>query len=197
MKDLHIDDVALLRGFNNRDKYTINKLHSLVYKKFFWFAYSFLKDKELAQDAVTDAFIALLNAQDEFANMDNITAWLYNRVRWNCWVALRPKASRHMLRTTDELMDIPDEDATVEEKRIKAEVYHAILQEIEKLPARHKAILKLYFFEGKTTPEIAKLLEMNVKTVHNTRGLLLKSIKNELIRKSMTVIILGFLLPVQ
>ena len=197
MKELYIDDVALLRGFNSRDKFTINKLHGLVFKKFFWFAFNFLKDKEQAQDAVTDAFLALLNEQNEFASMVNIYAWLYTRVRWNCWVALRPKAGHGRLSSTDELTDIPDEDDSVEERKIKAEVYHAILQEIERLPDRDQKILRLYFFEGKETQEIADHLGMNVKTVHNTRKLLLRSIRNELIRKALTVLILGILLPVK
>jgi RNA polymerase sigma factor (sigma-70 family) len=194
MKELQLDEVALLRGFNSRDKHTISKLHDLIYRKFFWFAFSFLKDKEQAQDAVNDAFIALLNVHDEFANLNNINAWIYNRVRWHCWVAFRRRANHGSI---DELNELPDEDATVEERRIKAEVYHAILQEIERLPNRGKQIMKLYFFEGKTTQEIADLLGMKVKTVHNVRALLLKSIKNELVRKSLTILILSILLPVE
>ena len=197
MKEFHIDDVALLRGFNSRDEYSINKLHGLFYKKLYWFARTYLKDKAQAQDAVTDAFLALLNVQEAFEGIGIIRSWLFTRVYWNCLAALRPRAKQKMFKATDEFMDVPDEDSTVEERRIKAEVIHAILQEIEKLPERQKTIIKLYFFEGKTTQEIADHLHMNVKTVHNIRNLLLKSIKNELIRKSLMVLLLGFLLPVQ
>jgi RNA polymerase sigma factor (sigma-70 family) len=196
MHDQHIDEVALLRGFHSREKYAINKLHGLVIKKFLWFAYSFLKDKEQAQDVVNDAFIALLKVQTEFVSLANINAWLYNRVRWNCWKALKPRAGDDLFITTDEPIDIPDEDPSVEERRIKTEVYNSILQEIECLPDRDKQILKLYFFEGKETKEIAELLHMKVKTVHNKRRELLKSIQNELIRKALMLFIVSVLLPV-
>jgi len=195
MNDQHIDEVALLRGFHNREKQAINKLHGLVIKKYLWLAYSFVKDKEKAQDAVNDAFIALLNVQVEFESIANINAWLYNRVRWNCRVAVRPRAGGDLFIATDEPVDIPDEDPTAEDRRIKMDVYNYILQEIECLPDRDKQILKLYFFEGKTTQEIAELLKMKVKTVHNTRRELLKFIKNELIRKALMLLILGFFLP--
>ena len=197
MKTLQLDDVTLLQGFHIRDKHTINQLHGLIYKKLCWFALKFLKDRELAHDAVTEAFIALLNAPDGFVNMDNINAWLYTRVRWNCWAALRPKAGHNKPRNIDDLIEMPDEDATVEERKIKAEVYHAILQEIERLPDRNKKIMKRYYLDDMTTQEIADELGMTVKTVHNVRALLLKSIKNELIRKSLTILILGILLPVK
>jgi len=194
MKELHLDDVALLRGFNSRDKNTISKLHDLAFKKYFWFAFNFLKDKEQAQDAVTDAFLAILSEEDAFVSVGNIYAWLYKRVRWNCLGILRRRLNHGNI---EELINMPDEEASIEERRIKAEVYHAILQEIERLPSRNKLILELYFFEGKETQEIAELLGMNVKTVHNTRKLLLKSLKNQLVRKSLTVLILGILLPVR
>jgi RNA polymerase sigma factor (sigma-70 family) len=185
MKQKNIDDVALLRGIYNRDKLIIREFYRLVYNKFYWFAFKFLKDKQLVNDAVNDAFLALLNEQSAFVSIDNIYAWLYNRVRWNCWAALRPKADHDKLRSTDELMALPDEDETIEDRVVKAEVYNMILQEIERLPDRDKKILKLYFFEEKETQEIAELLGMNVKTVHNTRRLLLKYIRNELIRKAL------------
>ncbi len=194
MKVAQLDDVALLRGFNNRDSRTINKLHDLTYKKFYWFAYSFMKDNEQAHDAVTEAFIAILNAQESFVNLANIHAWLYKRVRWICIRELRRRQNHS---STDDLLELRDEAATIEEQRIKAEVYHAILLEIERLPTRNKQIMQLYFFEGKTTQEIADLLGMHVKTVHNVRALLLKSIKNELVRKSLTMLIVGIMLPVE
>jgi RNA polymerase sigma factor (sigma-70 family) len=196
MNDQHIDEVALLRGFHSREKYAINKLHGLVIRKYLWLAHKFLKDKEQARDVVNDAFIALLNAQKEFVSIANINAWLYNRIRWNCWKVLRPRAGDDLFITTDEPIEIPDEDPSAEDLRIKMEVINFILQEIESLPDRDKKIIKLYFFEGKTTQEIAALLEMNVKTVHNTRSLLLKSIKNELLRKALMLLIVGFFLPV-
>lgn len=197
MNDQHIDEVALLRGFHNREKHAINKLHGLVIKKFLWLAHSFVKDKEQAQDMVNDAFIALLHAENEFVSLDHINAWLYKRVQWNCLKALKKKKGDELYLTSDEPVHLPDEDPSAEERRIKMEMYNFVLQEIECLPNhRHKQILKLFFLEGKTTQEIATQLGMSVKTVHNTRLLLLKSIKNELIRKALMLLMLGFFLPV-
>jgi RNA polymerase sigma-70 factor (ECF subfamily) len=197
MKELQPDEVALLRGFQSRDQRIINKLHGHIYQKLFWFAFKILKDRDQAHDAVTEAFIALLNAHNGFVSIDNIQAWLYTRVRWNCSTALRPKAGHDKPWNIDDHIEMPDEDATVEERKIQAEVYHAILQEIERLSDRNKKIMKLSFFEGMSSQEIADELEMNVKTVRNTRTLLLKTIKNELIRKSLTILILSILLPVK
>jgi len=194
MKELPIDDIALLRGFNSRDVKSINKLHSRYYHQLFHFARNFLKeDKDRAHDAVVDAFVALLNVQGEFENLGLIKNWLFTRVRWICLDILKRKPGLNLITPPDEF-EVTDEDPTVEEKRIKAEVIDAVFKEIEKLPGRHKTILKFYFLEGKKTREIATILHMPVKTVQNIRTQLLKIIKNELIRKSLMVLVLGFLI---
>lgn len=194
MKVLPIDDIALLRGFNSRDEKSVSTLHGRFYHQLFFFARNFLKeDKDQAHDAVVDAFVALLNVQLEFESIGLIKNWLYTRVRWICLDILKPKAGLNLFTTADEF-DVTDEDPTVEEKRIKAEVIDAVFKEIEKLPGRHKTILKLYFLDNKKTREIAAQLHMPVKTVQNIRTQLLKNIKNELVRKSLMVLVLGLLI---
>ncbi|OQP46247.1 hypothetical protein A4H97_31280 [Niastella yeongjuensis] len=194
MKKFQLDEVALLQGLNCRDKHTINKLHGHIHKKFYWYAYDFLKDKAQAEDAITDAYLAIIKWEEAFVSLNNIEAWLYKRVRWICLDILKKRATHGNI---EDLMEMPDDDNSVEERKTKAEFYHLALQAIENLPDRNKKLMKLYYLDEMSTRDIADELGMNVKTVHNTRKLILKAIRNELIRKSLTVLILGILLPLK
>jgi len=51
------------------------------------------------------------------------------------------------------------------------------MQEIDKLPRQRKTILRLYFFEQKSTSEIAEQMGLNSQTVLNHKAKALESLR--------------------
>ena len=81
-------------------------------------------------------------------------------------------------RSATVLRDDHDDDPEHHEtERVKSAVFQGILNEIDKLPRQRKAILRLYFFEQKSTAEIAKQLGLNSQTVLNHKAKALESLR--------------------
>lgn len=195
MKELSIGDFELLRGINNRDGRIINKFHGVVYAKLFWFAHKFMNNAFDAEEIVNDAFLAFLRTDIVFDSLAFAEGWLYNRIRWICLDKLKSKAIDNKRITSAEPPENVAYEESVEDLIVKAEVYNAIKVEIEKYPKRDQQIIRLYFFEGKNSPEIAHILNVKVSYVYNKKDRLLKSIKVILIRKKLIVIVLSFFSP--
>lgn len=118
----------------------------------FRLAYSYVKNREDAEDITQDAFVRLYTADTVFEREDNAKAWLI-RVTINL--------SRDMLRSgwhkrRAELNDnIPVE--TAEEG--------FLLESVKKLKPEYAAVIYLYYYEGYSVNEIAQLRSTNPATV--------------------------------
>lgn len=183
-----MDEFELLRGINSRDKRAVQTFHEQVFRKLYWFALTFVNDTADAQSIVNDVFLKVLKSEKVFESVFHVEKYLYNGVRWASADALKKDKRKGI--TIYDLSEVITEEEAIDEKIVKAEVYAAILQLIEKLPARDQTMLKLYFFENKKSPEIAQALNMPVQSVHNKRNKLIQSIKVELVRKKLIIFVL-------
>jgi RNA polymerase sigma-70 factor (ECF subfamily) len=123
-----------------------------------------------------------------------VKRWLYVIVRNESIDYLRLKtkkrASQHDLAYLETGID-----EQIETERVKTVLFQNILQEIEKLPRQRKAIVRLYFFEQKTTSEIAEMMQLNSQTVLNHKAKALESLRKSGLKfKWMLTGMPGFLL---
>ena len=185
-----MDEFELLRGINSRDKRAIRTFHEQVFRKLYWLALTFVNDTADAQSIVNDVFLKFLKSEKTYDSVFHAEKYLYNGVRWASKDALKTNKRKVKGATIYDLSEVIEEEEAIDNKIVKAEVYAAILQLIEKLPARDQTMLKLYFFENKKSPEIAKVMNMPVQSVHNKRNKLIQSIKVELVRKKLIIFVL-------
>lgn len=120
-------------------------------------AYTFMKNRADAEDAVQNTFIALLSKRGvPLASAEHEKAWLIVTVSNMCRNELRRYRGR-MAALTKEL-PAPARDSTEES---------ALLDAVLALPERCKTAIYLYYYEGYKTEEIAKLLHRPASTVRN------------------------------
>lgn len=107
-------------------------------------ALNYVKNYEDAEDISQDAFVKLYTCDDSFAADENVKAWLI-RVAINLSKNLLKKSRR---RGDAELtMDIPSEDIT------DTGLYDCIKQ----LKPEYSGVIYLFYYEGYSVKEIAKL----------------------------------------
>lgn len=107
-----------------------------------------------AEDAVQDVFLKLLTARPQFRDSEHEKAWLI-------------RATLHRacdLARMAERRNLPLEDAEVLPGGEMAEP-SPILSAVQALPAKYSAVIHLYYYEGYSIKEIAKLLRLPVPTV--------------------------------
>lgn len=192
MKDEQTDDVALLRGINSRDEFMVNTFYKQVFRKLFLLASWYLDDEHDASDAVTDVFIAFLASEEEYKTLEHIEGLLYIRVRWASLDKLKALKRDQKHRGTAELDEVSTIEDSMEDDIVKVEHYNLIRETMEALPARYRLVLEQLFFEGKQSPEIARLLNVNDSVVHTIKSRAIKKLKTILADKNLIIILLLF-----
>ena len=134
-----------------------NRLETLIDQyehTLFRAALAILGDHHEAEDAVQDTFLRFLEKQPLFRDEGHGKAWLLTVCANGCKSRLRQRKRR----PTEELLDIypaPDEES--------GEVAEAVFA----LPANQRAAVHLYYYEGYSTQEIARILGQRPGTVRS------------------------------
>lgn len=115
-------------------------------------AFTYVKNSTIAEDIMQEVFIKYINKMPEFESNENEKAW-FIRVTINLskdhlksfWIRKRTEMP-------EELTYLQDEEQEV-------------IYDVLKLPNKYKSIIYLYYYEGYSIKEIAKILKINEKTV--------------------------------
>ncbi len=158
----------ILLRTNNNIAEIYNRHVSTVYKVCFMF----MKSVPDTEDAVSATFIKLLESKKEFESEEHEKAWLIVTASNHCKNKLK-----HWWRKNTDISSIPENEASLEDD--KDEMLELVLA----LPEKYKAAVYLYYYEGYSSVEIARLLRKNESTVrsylHTGRKLLKISLGGE------------------
>lgn len=177
-------DKAIFREFNKGNVSAFTNIYEHFYKPIYFFAKSFVDDPAQAQDIVSESFMKLWLKHSDFANMDNVKAFLYITTRNACMDFLR-FAKRSAL-TQKEMRYLSDEgEPSIDFDIINAEIIHEIYLQIENLPNQCAEVFKLSFYEGKKTEEIAQLLSIAKQTVLNQKAKAIKLLRASLLKRNI------------
>jgi len=118
--------------------------------------YSFMKNREDAEDAVQDTFVKLMRSGIVFASKEHEKAWLIVTASNTC---------KDMLKTHSRGNEDISEHAELAagEHDPHDEVRAAILR----LPAKYKMVVFMYYYMGYGTDDIARILGTPPSTVRN------------------------------
>ncbi|MDP4278499.1 MAG: RNA polymerase sigma-70 factor [Bacteroidota bacterium] len=136
------------------------------YQPLSYFAYTYLNDKDLAEDVVQTVFFNILKERKSFEDDSFHKHYLYKSVRNACLNELK-RLSIHsdvVDRIKTEDVD-PEEDADFFQAVVRAEVYREIMDAIESLPVACGQVFKMAYIQNYDNQEIADLLSISINTV--------------------------------
>ncbi len=114
-----------------------------------------LADPNDADDAFQAAFLVLARKAASVARGEVLAAWLH---RVACRAALRVRADRARRMTRHEVTAVEQFPAPEPADPAWAELLRVLDEEVERLPARHRAVFVLCCLEGKTGEEAGRLI---------------------------------------
>lgn len=114
-------------------------------------AYAVLHSTSDAQDAVQEAFLKLLQKQPTFQDSEHEKAWLL-RVTINI--------AKNEAKRTRRFADEPPQTLSAPE-----ETTSDVLRAVQTLPENYRIVIHLYYYEGYSIKEIARLLRLPAATV--------------------------------
>ncbi len=118
-------------------------------------AYSYVHNMSDAEDILQDTLIQYMKAAPSFENAEHEKAWIL-RVAANI---SKNKIKYNNYRETDELM----EELVAEDEEDLSFVWDAVKQ----LPDKYREVIHLFYEEGYSTAEIAKVLDRKESTVRS------------------------------
>ena len=118
----------------------------------------YLRDRDLAQDAVQDTFIKAYRHLPTFRGDCSTKSWLMGIAVNTCRDYLRTAWFRHNDRRidTDALPETPAPEVFVD---------HTVLAEVNRLPKRYREVILLRYYQGMKVKETADALKLSPSSV--------------------------------
>lgn len=166
-------------------------LYQKYYASFCLFARKFVSDSAICEDIVSDVFVNLWSRIDSLDIYDaGATAYIKMSVRNACLNYIRRNGYKEELEREGQFAaalyrDDPDAVYSLEE------LYDMLYQVLEKLPESHRKVFTASFIEGRTREEIAREMNLSVKSVGRYKQKILELLREEL--KDFLPVILLFL----
>ena len=115
-------------------------------------AYTQLRSRQDADDVFQEVFLRYHRAAPAFTGEEHRKAWLL-RVTVNCARSLAASPWRRRAVPLEDAYAYTDPEAS------------GLDEALARLPARYRAVLHLFYFEGYATEEIARILNLRPSTV--------------------------------
>jgi len=146
--------------------------------RLFQFAYTFIKNRQMAEEVVNDVFVKLWEKRKVLDKISNMKVYLY--------VAVKHTALNH-LRTVVPFQELDLDNVHVqhfqlslnaEQLLLTNELQQAIATAIQQLPPKCKLIFKLVKEDGLSYSEVADILGIATKTVDAQLVIALKKLSH-------------------
>jgi RNA polymerase sigma-70 factor, ECF subfamily len=143
-----------------------------------WLAYSYVKDKSLAEEITQDVFISCHEKMDTFREESSIKTWIYRIASNRCKDVMKSRAYKYKKLTQSLFDHYFSTDQTPEDSFIKKSDENELSLKVLALPLKYREVIYLYYFENLKLDEISILLSIKKNTVktrlHRGRDLLKK-----------------------
>lgn len=130
-----------------------------------YFATQILRDKQIVEDVIAEAFIKLWEKRHDFDNLSTVKSFLYITVRNSCINELRQSSRSHIIHEEINYLTGSIEHLFDEQKIIKSELLQKIWDDIEQFPPMRRKIFKMIYLEGLNSFQVATALNISVDTV--------------------------------
>lgn len=139
------------------------------------FAMKYLDNQDVAEDIVQDVFVKIWETREKLGAVDNLSAYLYQMVRYKCFSHLRAEKVRQ--RVTKSFTEEFDE--TEINEYIKNETFRIVMNALEDLPPGSRNVF-FRAIQGYSAKEIAEELGIAVETVKKQKQVARRLLKEKL-----------------
>lgn len=174
-----LEEKDLLQGLQNGNENAFEAIFKGYYVRLCNFAYSFLEDKDEAEEVVQSTFLTIWEKHDSLEIQVSLKSYLYRSVHNSCLNKIKhSKVKQVHQESTKSKEEVFSDDAS--EHIISKELEHQIEIAINALPPKCAMVFRLSRFENLSYAEIADQLGISVKTVENQMIKALKILREEL-----------------
>jgi RNA polymerase sigma-70 factor (ECF subfamily) len=185
------DDTTLASGIRKDNLKAFELLYDRYKEKIYFFSIRYLADKSDAEEIVQMVFISLWEHRQTLDVSKSIKSYIYKITVNHIYNYLKKKAIQRRYIETELLKSEGSSNSTLD-NIFYIELEKKIILIISSLSAQQQLIFRLSRFEGLSHEEIAKKLELSIRTVENQIYRVLKVIKMHL-KEELFLLIFFFL----
>ncbi|MGM0806888.1 MAG: sigma-70 family RNA polymerase sigma factor [Bacillota bacterium] len=149
----------------NRNELTLNRLMKEYGQSILWLAYSYVKDKKLAEEITQDVFIICYKKMETFREESSIKTWIYRITTNRCKDVMKSKSYKYKKMTQSLFDHFVSKDDTPEDFLIRKTDEKELSLAVLTLPLKYREIIFLFYFENLKVEDISRLLSVKPNTV--------------------------------
>lgn len=151
-----------------------------VYTPLVNFSVSFVQQKEIAEEIVSEILINIWEKRKDLERIENLRVYLYISTRNQSLKYLVKQKKIHSVNLDDLDMSLTSSNLNPEKLLISKEMIQKMELAIQQLPPKCKMIFQLSKEDGLKYKEIASILNVSVKTIDNQIAIALQKISKSL-----------------
>ncbi len=186
---MELSDKKALEEIQSGSETAYEMMFRIYYQPLCRYAYSFLQDKEEAEEVVQATFIALWEKRSSIDIQTSFKAYLYRMVRNSCLNVIKHEKIKQQ-HVAHELAVMEVSYESVSQKVYASELELKIAEAIKTLPEQCRHVFQLSRFEELKYQEIAEQLQISVKTVENHMGKALRIMREQL-KEYLPILLIG------
>ena len=169
----------VLTSLEKGNESAIEMLFKSYYQPLCQYAYSFLRDKDEAEEVVQAAFINIWDKREGIAIQTSVKSYLYRMVRNACLNVIKHQRVIKEHEAHEAALGEPVYEGATQGV-IASELERKITLALKELPEQCRLVFQLSRFEELKYAEIADQLNISVKTVENHMGKALRIMREQL-----------------
>jgi RNA polymerase sigma-70 factor, ECF subfamily len=128
-------------------------------------AFSYVKNKELAEDLTQEIFVKCYRSLHTFGGKAKFRTWLWRIAANHCRDYLKSWYNKNVITTDYQPIydSVPSE--SVEETVLQEEQDDQLAAAVMELPVDYREVIYLFYFEEMTIKEISSVIEVNENTI--------------------------------
>lgn len=163
-----------LTGVN--DELAFESIYRQYFIRLFRFCYVIVHEKGPAEEIANDVFLNIWKKRDSLTEIDNLEVYLYISAKNHCLNYLRKHRHQQAIDIEGLSEDILQFRSDPESLLIRSETMKGIVAAIDQLPPKCKMIFKLIKEDGLKYKDVARLLDLSVKTVEAQLAIAIRKI---------------------
>jgi len=153
----HLEDQELMRIVQSGDYSPVDEIYDRYAARLYNFAYRFVRNKEVAEDAVQEVFMRMIRNAKQFNRDAKLGTWLFAITANWCRDFLR-KADNKPKDSDDVLVGIPASPDYSPHRRLEArEVERTLEKALGAIDPDEREVILLFKYQGFSHAEIAQI----------------------------------------
>lgn len=187
---INYTDLELISLLKENDKKAFTEVYNRFWKKMYAVAYARLANSSICEDIVHDVFADLWTRRNEL-QIRNLNAYLAQAVKFSIFKNIRD-SSRMGTYSDKAFAETPSKEPSIEKRMDARDRLSFLYEEIDRLPTKCKIIFKYSREEYLSNQEIAKKLDVSVRTVDNQLSNAKRRLRNALDKSFIFILFCEF-----